>query len=83
MEVNKALEEAQTAQVFFFLNLYSKKDVNLNVNHNFLQNAARDAIKKANDDIASAKTDLEDVSIKYHFIERNLIDLFLKYLDKH
>jgi len=64
MEVNTALEEAETAQVIFFSNLL-KEDVNLNVNHIlFLQNAARDAIKKANDDIASAKGDLEDVSIE-------------------
>lgn len=70
-EVSDALNEAEKAQVrlntFFKNSFYNIKN---------FQNAARDAIKKANDDISTTKSDLNEVQIIFQF--NNKI-VFFKY----
>lgn len=57
-KVSDALEDAEQAQVRVVVLLITKEETFITT----FQKAARDAIKKANEDISTAKSDLEEVS---------------------
>jgi hypothetical protein len=48
-----------------------------------LQKAARDAIKKANEDISTAKADLEEVIFIKSYVHKNILFWNFFYLDQH